>query len=233
MYEEIKDDEIEIDLSEIFHILLKKIWAIIFCFVIGAGATGFYTKVFITPQYQASSMLYILGSSSGAAIDLTDLQIGTQLTSDYQTLATSRPVLNKVIKNLKLNTQYESLKKTITLENPTDTRFLKISVKNPDPKLAADISNEISQVVIDRVVTVMHTDKPTIAERAIVPERPISPSLAKNTILGGLVGAILMIALVVLVYISDDTLKDEDDVTKYLKLNTLAAFKDEKPKRRK
>ena len=159
MYEEIKDDEIEIDLSEIFHILLKKIWAIIFCFVIGAGATGFYTKVFITPQYQASSMLYILGSSSGAAIDLTDLQIGTQLTSDYQTLATSRPVLNKVIKNLKLNTQYESLKKTITLENPTDTRFLKISVKNPDPKLAADISNEISQVVIDRVVTVMHTDK--------------------------------------------------------------------------
>ncbi len=31
-----KDDEIEIDLGEIFHLLLNKLWIIILCFIVGA-----------------------------------------------------------------------------------------------------------------------------------------------------------------------------------------------------
>ena len=232
MVEEIKDDEIEIDLSEIFHLLFKKLWLIIFCFFLGAGVTGLYTKVVVTPQYEATSMLYIIGSS-GNALDLSDLQIGTQLTSDYQSLAISRPVVNKVIKNLGLNTTYEQLIQTISLENPTDTRFLKISVTNEDPKMAKNISNALAETLIDRVVTVMHTDKPTIAEYAVVPDYPVSPSVSKNTMLGGLLGAMLMIAFIVLMYIADDTIKDEEDVEKYLKLNTLAAFREDKVKRKR
>lgn len=233
MFEEIKDDEIEIDLSDLFHIIFKKIWLIIFCFLIGAFVCGFYTKVCITPQYQASSTLYILGNSSGTSIDLSDLQIGSQLTSDYQTLAVSRPVLNKVINELKLETSYEQLKSTISLENPADTRFLKISVKNQDARLATNIANSIAETLMDRVVTVMHTDKPTLSEKAIIPDHPISPSLSKNVALGGLVGAMMMIALIVILYISDDTLKNEDDITKYLRLNTLATFREDKGKKRR
>lgn len=44
-----RDDEIEIDLGEIFHLLLNKIWVIILCFIVG-GVIGFAgTKILVTP----------------------------------------------------------------------------------------------------------------------------------------------------------------------------------------
>ena len=54
-----RDDEIEIDLGEIFHLLLNKLWVIILCFIVG-GVIGFAgTKILVTPQYSASSMIDI------------------------------------------------------------------------------------------------------------------------------------------------------------------------------
>ena len=63
MQEQIKSDEIEIDLLELFHVLLKKIWVIFLCLIIGAVSTGIFTKLFITPKYQATSIIYILSNS--------------------------------------------------------------------------------------------------------------------------------------------------------------------------
>ena len=63
MEEQMKNDEMEIDLIELFHVLLKKAWVILLCLIIGAVAAGGYTKLFVTPQYQATSTLYVLGNS--------------------------------------------------------------------------------------------------------------------------------------------------------------------------
>ena len=42
-----RDDEIEIDLGEIFHLLLNKLWVIILCFIVG-GVIGFAgTKILV------------------------------------------------------------------------------------------------------------------------------------------------------------------------------------------
>ena len=35
MEEQIRDDEIEIDLVELFHVLMRKLWLIILCFAAG------------------------------------------------------------------------------------------------------------------------------------------------------------------------------------------------------
>ena len=67
------------------------------------------------------------------------------------------------------------------------------------------------------------TDRPTIAEEAVLPEKPASPSLPKNTAIGGILGLLLVAAIVVVRFLLDDTIKTEEDVQKYLQLNTLAA----------
>ena len=36
-----RDDEMEIDLGEIFHLLLNKLWVIILCFIVGGATLGF------------------------------------------------------------------------------------------------------------------------------------------------------------------------------------------------
>lgn len=219
------NDEIEIDLVELFHVILHRWWIVLISFIVGSLVVGLVTGLFITPQYKAKSTIYILGSSN-SVISVQDLQLGSQLTKDYQELVKKRPVIEGVIKKLKLDMTYEQLRNTVEVSNAQDTRFLEISVTNPDPELAKAIADELAQTTMNKVSLIMKTDKPTLVEKAVVPAKPVSPSIPKNTVLGGLLLAILAVAVIVTRHLLDDTIKSEEDVRKYIGLNTLAALPD-------
>lgn len=219
----IDNDEMEIDLLELAGVLIRKLKLLILCTVLTAAVAGATTFFLITPQYTASSMIYILTKTTSVT-SLADIQMGTALTTDFSMLVTSRPTLETVIEELDLDYTTDELKEMITVTNPADTRYLQIDVESPDPQEAADISNALSDATADRVEKIMNTDKPTTVEDAIAPKAPSSPNLMKNTLLGAILGLIAAAAFVVVTYLLDDTIKDEDDVVKYLNLNTLAAL---------
>ena len=143
-----KDDEMEIDLGEIFHLLMNKLWIIVLCFIIGATLAFGGTKLLITPKYSASSMIYILTKTTSVT-SLADIQMGTQLTADFEILATSRPVLEEVIEKLNLDYTYEELKSMIQTDNQTDTRILRFTVSNANAKEAKKIANELADVTAE------------------------------------------------------------------------------------
>lgn len=217
------EEDDEIDFAELFFVFKKNIIAIALCAIIGAAAAFAYTINFMTPIYTSSSMIYIF-SKTTSITTAADLQIGSQLTVDFEILGTSRPVLEKVIMNLGLDASYDDLLRIVEIENPTDSRIIKITVKNPDAQLAADIANDIADVLADRVAQVIDTDKPSSVEDAVPAEFPTSPSPKKNTAVGFMAGLILAAGFVLIRYYSDNTIKDEDDVRKYLGLGTFASF---------
>ena len=210
----------------------QKIWAVIMCFIIGAVLFGGYTKMMVTPQYTATSMIYILGRTTSIS-SVAELQLSSALTADFTIMAKSRAVINGVIKEMDLNMTYDQLKNSVNITNPSDSHILQIEVTNPDPKLAKDISNTMANAVAENIASVMATDKPSIAEKAVTPGAPSSPNLMKNIAMGGIVGAALAVGLIVLGYMMDDTIKTEEDVRKYLQINTLASVSLEKKRRKK
>ena len=230
MEEQMRNDEMEIDLIELFHVLLKKAWVILLCLVIGAVTVGGYTKLFVTPQYQATSTIYVLGNSvSMSGVDLT---LSKQLTADFSVLAKSRPVMNKIEEKLKadykykdLNYSVEQLQGMITIENPSGTSLMRMTATNSDANAAAD-------AVAERISEVMVIDKPSSVEEAEKPNYPVSPNVKKNMIMGGLIGAVLAVGVFTLLFLLDDTIKSEEDVRRYLQLNTLASIPKEKKRRR-
>lgn len=233
MEERIKDTEMgQIDLLEVANVIWQKIWAVIMCFIIGAVLFGGYTKMMVTPQYTATSMIYILGRTTSIS-SVAELQLSSALTADFTIMAKSRAVINGVIKEMDLNMTYDQLKNSVNITNPSDSHILQIEVTNPDPKLAKDISNTMANAVAENIASVMATDKPSIAEKAVTPGAPSSPNLMKNIAMGGIVGAALAVGLIVLGYMMDDTIKTEEDVRKYLQINTLASVSLEKKRRKK
>lgn len=227
MGKELQNDEMEIDLLELFYVLMKKLWIIILCGVVGAVVAFSGTKLLITPQYTASSMIYIL-SETTSITSLADIQLGASLAEDFIVIGKSRPVIERVIRQLDLETNYEELASTISIVNKTDTHILTISVTNPDPELAADISNTLAENIKEQIADIMGTEEPNTVEEAVVPTKPSSPSTMKNTLMGGALGALLVSAVIILLHLLDDTIKNEEDVKKYLGLNTLAAIPLEK-----
>ena len=221
------DDEIEIDLRELFFALKKQIVVILAALLIGAAAAGAYTQFLVTTMYSASSMLLVLTKETTLS-SLADLQIGSQLTQDYSMLLTTRTVMQEVVDNLELDMTYEELEECITISYPDDTRIMEITVTNPDPEMEKKIVDEVASVGSDFIGDQMEVVPPKIVEDGEVPTSPESPSTSRHVMLGALAGLVLSAGVVILMTIMDDTLKSEDDIERYLGISTLASIPDRK-----
>lgn len=219
MYE-LENDEIEIDLKELFLILKQKILVILLTAVLFAGVIGGITKFAITPVYSSTAQLYVM-SKSGLS-QLSDLTIGNQLTQDYMVIVKSRPVLEKVITRLDLNLDYKEFGKKISVENPADTRIMQISVSDEDPKKAKEMTQELAEVTTKTVSSKMDVKAPTIIENAYLADEPDSPDLRKNVLLGAVAGFVLASIIIMIRHMMNDTIRKEEDIEKYLGINTLA-----------
>ena len=220
----------EIDLMEVFYLFWGHAWQIILCLILGAAATFGVTRFLITPLYEATSSIYIVSASNNSVVNLTDLQIGAQLTADYQELMLSRPLLEDVIENLELtNAEGEpmttrALEDMIAITNATDTRILAITVTSPDPQQAAEIANELVEQACIYLPQIMETDEPNLVEEAIVPTQKASPSTARNVVLGGMLGAILCCGVLLVRYLMNDTFMTPDDIQRYFGVQPLATI---------
>ncbi len=216
------DDEIEIDLLELLREFRRRIWIILGVIVLFGGVAGAFSKFVLTPQFKSTAMVYIL-SKETTLTSLADLQIGSQLTKDYKIIVTSRRVLNQVIDEMELGLTYKDLKEKVTIDNPQDTRILSISVEDPDPNMAKMIADKIATVSSDYIGDIMEMVPPKLIEEGEVPILKSSPSNAKNALIGGLLGAVLICGLITVQVVMNDTIRTEEDVTKYLGLSVLAS----------
>ena len=203
------DDEIEIDLLELLREFRRRIWIILGVIVLFGGVAGAFSKFVLTPQFKSTAMVYIL-SKETTLTSLADLQIGSQLTKDYKIIVTSRRVLNQVIDEMELGLTYKDLKEKVTIDNPQDTRILSISVEDPDPNMAKMIADKIATVSSDYIGDIMEMVPPKLIEEGEVP-------------VGGLLGAVLICGLITVQVVMNDTIRTEEDVTKYLGLSVLAS----------
>ena len=210
-----------IDLKAVLLEWKKGWWMIAAAMAAGVVAAVLFSKVVLSPVYQSSSMLYVL-SKETTLTSLADLQMGTQLTQDYKVLVTSRPVLDAVTEELGLDMTYEELRAGISIDNPTDTRILTITVENQDPLMAKTLVDCISQTASAYIGSIMEMVPPKIVEEGQIPEYPSSPNVRRNAALGGLAGAALVCGALTLMVILNDTVRTEEDVEHYLGLTTLA-----------
>lgn len=217
-------DEIEIDLKELFFALLNKTWLIVLVMLVSTLVAFLITRFMMTPYYVADTKVYVLSRQGENNLTYQDLQIGSQLTKDYKELIISRPVLEEVIESLKLNLDYSKLKEMISVDIPSDTRIISISIKAQSPQLAMDIANEIRESSSKQIAKVMDIEAVNIVEEARLPLVPAGPSLPKNMLIGAMFGAVLVLGILVFVYMLDDTIKTPEDIEKFLNLSTLGTI---------
>lgn len=215
-----RNDEIEIDLRELFYVLLGKIWIIILVTALGFGIAAGYTLAFVEPIYSSTSTLYVMTKSTSIT-SLTDLQVGSSLTQDYQVFIKSRPVVDKVIEDLELDMTYEEFVANLTIENPSNTRFIDITVHHTDAYMAKTIVDKLTDVSAERMGTIMETEPPNVADYGHIPEHQTSPNVTKNSLIGAVLGFVLSAGIILVLHLMNDAINTTEDVERYLGMNTL------------
>ena len=223
-----ENEEITIDLFEILYLFRQKIVFIIIALLVGAIAAGLYTKLMITPKYSATSKIYIVSSSSSSVVNLSDLQIGTNLAPDYKELMTARPLLLTVITNLNLPYTPGQLRGMISVVNTSGTRILTVTATSSNPEEAAAIANELAAVAVVWLPEIMNSNAPSIYEDAIIPANPSSPSLSRNVMIGALLAAVLYCGIEVIRYLRNDTITSAEQMERLFGTIPLAIIPEEK-----
>ena len=196
------NDEIEIDLGEVFHLVISKLGVIILSGILLGVLSIIGTMLFITPKYESTTKIMVLNKQDNNTLTSADMQTSTQLTKDYAELIQSRTVLEGVIAQLNLDMTYKEMLNKVSVE----------------------IANAVRDMAAEHIQSVMDIEAVNVVDTANIPNEKASPSLAKNGVIGGLLGVIIAMAAVIIIYLTNDTIKVEEDVERYLGLSVLGSI---------
>lgn len=220
-----KNNEIaELDLKELISVLVRRIWIVILLGIAGGGCAGAYSKYMMEPIYTSTASVYIISRQDDSRMTFSDIQTSSSLAKDYMILVKSRPVTEEVIDTLSLNMTNSELAAMIAVSIPSDSRILRITVSSTGPELSKVLADTIAQVSARHMVNIMEIERVNVVEQANLPAAPSSPDIMRNAFLGGLSGCILAVILLVILYLTNDSIKTAEDIEKYLNLTTLGTI---------
>ena len=221
---ETRKDEMEIDLIDLFYYLKKKIWAIVAAFLVFAILGAVFTTFFMQDEYTAKTRMYVLNRSSEAGISSGDYSVSSYMVKDYEVLITGENVTREVIDRLHLDMSVSELVSKISVSAIDNTRVLQIVVVDNDAKRAAAIANCVREISSAQLKEIMDVDAVNLVYEAEVPGGKSGPSMTKNMIIAAALGVVLAIGVLVVVYMLDDTIRTDEDVTRFLGLDTLGVI---------
>ena len=229
------EDNDTIDLLKLFEIVMKNIvWFIIVIILCGTVAYA-GTTLLIDKTYSATATVIIVqnnNSNASQAVTYNDVQLSQKLVSTYTQILQSEAIGDSVVANLDLYDKYEidteKLNKMVEVKAASNTEVMNITATSKDPKLSADIANEMVSVFKKKIFDIMSVENVTVLNSAKIPTKPSGPSVLKNTAIGMMVGAVLCGIYAVVVLLTDTKVKTEEDVKKifdYPVIGVIPEFK--------
>lgn len=216
----------ELNLKELIQYLFSKTIPILLITIVVAGLGCFYSLFVQKPMYRSSTTMVLVHSTTDGnqAISQDDININQKLISTYREIMKSRLVMNKVITNLKLDTDYNTLSQLIGVDSVSGTELIKISVVNLDPTLAKNIANEIAQVFIIEISNIYKIQNVNIIDRASTPKQPYNMSTVKYAVLYTTIGLTIALGIFFVRHYFDTSLKTVDEIDKKLNLPILGTI---------
>ncbi len=222
------NDNASIEIDVLY--LLRKLWSRKIFIIFIALAVGIIALLgsifFIKPKYTSTTRIYVVSRSSDSSLTNQDLQAGSYLVNDYKEVITSNEVLSSVISQENLSLSTTELSNMISVNIPTDTRVISISVEDTNAQEASDIANTIREVAAEKIKSVTKVDDVTTLEAAEVASKPSSPNIKRNAALGALVGGFLAIVGILVLEVLDDRVRRPEDVEEVLGMTLLGVVPD-------
>lgn len=226
-----------LNLQEIAKILKKRLLLIIILTIISIGISAGISFYALTPIYQAQTQILVnQNNSSEGVYSWQTTETDLRLINTYNVIITSPVILTPVIDALNLNYTPSQLTQQISISNENDSKVVTITVENPNPSKAVEISNTVAEVFKEQIPQLMNVDNISILSAAKLSENPtpVKPNKMLNIAIGGVIGLMLGVGLAFLLELLDNTVKSERDVETILNLPVIGIvdfITEKKPKR--
>ena len=216
--EEDKNEDVEIDLVEIWQVIKKQFGLLVVIVILCAILAGVISKFFIAPKYTSSSTIFLTPSiSESGVVDYTSQTSNEKLVNNVMALLVQDNILSEVAKQTGMES-VEELRDQIEVSNDTNTTLVKVEATTLDPKLSKNIVNSMVNVFIDTMQENLNLKNIEIVDKAKLSYEPSGPNVKKNILMGAAAGFVIDALIVVLKVLTNTRLKSKEEAEKYLNL---------------
>lgn len=218
------------EFRDMFGLFRKRAWIIAMIMLISCMTTGFFTYYVIQPVYEASAKLIVNKASSEEGfpqLTWSDVNLNVQLIATYKELILTAAIMEEVLKQYpQITYSAEQLTGMINVSSVNNTQVMTVTAESESYETAVLIVNAVSRVFQQKVIEIMNVDNVTILDEASanIDAYPVWPNPVANMAVSFILSMILGVVLILLIEHLDDTIKNEEDVHKYLGFPVLAVI---------
>lgn len=221
------NEEIEIDLTELFGELKKHWKAVVLSTVILAVVTGLFTMFFIDKKYSSSSSIYLVPKVKDSVVDSSSLNTNDKMVNNYVVLMKGETILTNVAANVGVDVS--EVKNAINVAAETDTQIIRVTATTTDAGLSKAMVENTINIFFRKMQTTLQIDNMAVVDEAKINEDPVSPSLTKNVLIGALLGLVGSCGVIFVQFILDTRIHNKEQAEQYLGVPVLGVvpyFKD-------
>ena len=209
-------ETMEFDFRRILEAIIDR-WKMIVVATVALGlCAALYSLFLITPLYKASATMYVNNNKNTVSENLSnnDITASLQLVPTVMRIFDSRTTLGEVAKKIDLGYTADQISNMISFSSAEDAQILTLTVINPNPEHAYIIANAIADTAPIKATEIMDGSSVKVIDYAEQPLRPFSPNVFNNTVLGLILGFVISIGIAVLIEITDESIREENDIRK-------------------
>lgn len=222
----------QINAKDILQAILKRYKIIIAVTLLFAVGSYLYTHYMVTPLYRSHAKLYVENKiTSGETITSSDLSAGQRLANTCSQIFKTDAVLDPIAKTLReedgIVLSTGQLSGMISVVAVDESEILQVSVTSTDPELSRRVTEILVDIAPNAYKSIINTGTMKRLNTTIAANRnPISPNVKGNIVKGALAGAVVSIALALIVDLFDTKVKSEDDLFEMYNIPVFAEVMD-------
>lgn len=236
----------EFDIRDVLNFILGKLWIVLLamlCFaVIAVVLSGVKTR-----EYTSRAELFITQSTNANSISPTDITTGKQLAITAPSLVTLT-FCDKVAEEINTNNSIfvekygnitgAQILSCISASTNEETSIVTFTATTKNPEFSRDLVNVVTEYFRTYIVTFMYPNidlndqdamekisiRTMVSSAGVANYSPSNVHTVRDAFLAAVVGAVLAIAVLVIIFMFDDKIKTPDDIEKYLNISVLGVI---------
>lgn len=216
------EEEIEINLGELFQLLKQNIKMIVISILIGIIVLGIITVFFIDKKYESTSKLFLKPDVTEGITDYTQINSNNLMVNNYIEILKGNNIQSQAADELSMETS--EVKAALTISNQTNTQIISITAITTDPELSKQIVDAVVKVFRKEVKETLNVNNIAVVDQAEVATAPVSPNLKMNLIIGALLGGFISVGYLFIKFMLDTHIHNKEEAEKYLGIPMLGSI---------
>lgn len=201
----------QISIWDLVVTVLNRWWVVVIFTVVFFVGSFVYTKLMVTPEYTAKGSVYI-SVDNGSYItnkgEYSDLLYARELVKNYEQILTSNTFFKSVSAECGLDYTFKQLATFVSVSSQGNSEVLAVSCKHHNPEHAAIIVETVLNNAQSEVARVVAGGNVKIIDHPEIPRIPSAPNTRKIVTVFSLLGFVISVALLIIIELLDDRIKD-------------------------